>query len=71
MELSDLNLGKYLRKKEKLFVNLCDDVISDLMEIIALNSNKWNQVDQRIFSVLIYAIMHKFKVPRKEYEPFF
>ena len=59
--VKDLGLSLTFLKSEKnkVQINSEEDVISDLMELIALNSIKWTQLEHRIFSVFIYSILGK------------
>jgi len=54
-----LSLTYFKSEKNKVQINSEEDIISDLMELIALNSIKWTQLEHRIFSVFIYSILGK------------
>lgn len=47
-----------------------DDLIIDLLEMIIQNSIEWNSVEKRNLSVLIFAILRKFNIPRFISDPF-
>jgi hypothetical protein len=54
-----LSLAYFKPEKNKVQINSEEDIICDLMELIALNSIKWSQLEHRIFSVFIYSILGK------------
>jgi len=69
-ELNDLKLKSFSHfQSVDLEVNTQEEIISDLMEIIALNTN-WNALQLRIFSVFNVALLKHFKVPRSKIEHF-
>ena len=71
-ELSTLNLkiSSIYKPKSKEIVENIDEVISNLMEIIAIDSKNWDSLQLRNFSVLLFSILSSFEVKRNKIEFF-
>lgn len=54
----------------KTYSNFENGLISDLIETICLNLIEWTSTDKRNMSVLIFAILEKFKVNRNDIDVF-
>ena len=61
-ELSTFNIkiSSIYKPKSKEIVENIDEVISNLMEIIALDSKTWDLLQLRNFSVLLFSILSSF-----------
>ena len=73
VELTRLNLtgsSLYTSPRSKLVIENVDEVISNLMEILALDSKSWDSLQLRNFSILLFSILMSFDLKRNKIEYF-